>query len=661
MKYHLTHSSLAALLFVLPAIELPAQTTAFTYQGQLQVNGSPANGLYDLTFEVFDADTNGTSFGVVTNAATDVGNGLFMVALDYGSGVFDGSQRWLEIGAVTNGGGTSEVLTPRQPITSTPYAIKAGGVDAVAIMGTISPTSIGPGTFTGNFLGGGSALTTLDASELATGAVPLAALDNAWKTTGNAGTTAGINFLGTTDSAPLDLRVNNTRAMRIESTGGTPNLIGGHSGNTIGSGSVGAVIAGGGASVFSHSIGAGSDYSSIGGGLFNSIASNSAAAIIAGGGVNYIGVGSDLSTIGGGLDNAISNASPYSVIAGGTTNSIGFESDFSVIGGGHHNNIASSSLTATIGGGRYNNIASSSYTATIGGGFDNNIASNSFYATIGGGRGNNIVSDSPYSTIGGGFGNDIESSGFSATIGGGFYNNIASNSFYATIGGGSANDIASSQYATIGGGAGNDIASNSFTATIGGGNGNHIASSAPYASIPGGGGNDIGAGASYAFAAGRQAKANHAGSFVWGDSQDENVVSTITNQVVFRAQNGMRLTEDAGSAAAITVGDRYRDNALLAWGKVSSGGSLLAGFGVSSVTYHAAGDYEIFLTDTAASVHSIVPVAMAEIDTAPTSASTIRIVSINQDGSNANRFKVYINNGNYALVDNEFVFMVTAR
>ena len=83
-------------------------------------SGSPATGLYDLRFELLDAPTNGTSLGVVTNLATDVSGGLFTIALDFGATVFGGSDRWLEIGAVTNGGGAFTTLSPRQPITSAP-------------------------------------------------------------------------------------------------------------------------------------------------------------------------------------------------------------------------------------------------------------------------------------------------------------------------------------------------------------------------------------------------------------------------------------------------------------------------------------------------------------------------------------------------------------
>jgi hypothetical protein len=81
-----------------------AQGTAFSYQGKLAANGSAANGYYDLTFAIFDVPGNGNQIGTtLTSAQTGVTNGLFMVTLDFGSGVFTGPQRWLQIGVRTNG------------------------------------------------------------------------------------------------------------------------------------------------------------------------------------------------------------------------------------------------------------------------------------------------------------------------------------------------------------------------------------------------------------------------------------------------------------------------------------------------------------------------------------------------------------------------------
>src|SRR5713101_3024753 len=113
----------AALLLLLstlnPQLSTFAQGTAFTYQGRLNENGSPANGAYDLRFSLYDAASNGNAIGgLVTNAATSVTNGLFVAVLDFGPALFDGRDRWLEISVRTNGSlDAFGTLSPRQPIT----------------------------------------------------------------------------------------------------------------------------------------------------------------------------------------------------------------------------------------------------------------------------------------------------------------------------------------------------------------------------------------------------------------------------------------------------------------------------------------------------------------------------------------------------------------
>jgi hypothetical protein len=104
-----------------------AAATSFNYQGRLTEAGSPATAIYDFRFVVYDASTAGNAVG---NAVTldDVGvtNGLFNVVLDVGPNVFTGADRWLEI-AVRPGAqtGAYSVLSPRQPITASPYALYA--------------------------------------------------------------------------------------------------------------------------------------------------------------------------------------------------------------------------------------------------------------------------------------------------------------------------------------------------------------------------------------------------------------------------------------------------------------------------------------------------------------------------------------------------------
>ena len=101
--------------------------TAFTYQGRLTVNGTPANGEYDFEFRLYDNASGGTQVGnTVTQDNVTVAGGLFTEQLDFGSEPFNGDARWLGIAVrPSNNGGTYTILTPRQELTSNPYAICA--------------------------------------------------------------------------------------------------------------------------------------------------------------------------------------------------------------------------------------------------------------------------------------------------------------------------------------------------------------------------------------------------------------------------------------------------------------------------------------------------------------------------------------------------------
>jgi microcystin-dependent protein len=100
-----------------------AQTTAFTFQGQLNSGAGNANGLYDLRFAVYDANVAGNQIaGPVTNSTVAVSNGLFTVYLDFGAGLFTGTNYFVEMGVRTNGGGNFLTLAPRQQLTPAPAA-----------------------------------------------------------------------------------------------------------------------------------------------------------------------------------------------------------------------------------------------------------------------------------------------------------------------------------------------------------------------------------------------------------------------------------------------------------------------------------------------------------------------------------------------------------
>ena len=54
-----------------------------------------------------------------------VSNGLFTVPLNFGPGVFTGTNYWVELGVRTNGGAGFATLVPRQQLTPAPYALYA--------------------------------------------------------------------------------------------------------------------------------------------------------------------------------------------------------------------------------------------------------------------------------------------------------------------------------------------------------------------------------------------------------------------------------------------------------------------------------------------------------------------------------------------------------
>ncbi len=361
--------------------------TSFTYQGRLTRSGSPANGTFDFRFILYNQLNGGAQVGsTVLKDDVTVTNGLFIVLLDFGS-VFDGTLLFLEV-SVREGSSTGgyTTLSPRHALWAKPYAIYA----------TTAPWS------------------------------GLTGVPGIWYLAGNSDTTAGTNFLGTTDNQALEFKVNSTRALRLEPNGTSPNLIGGYSGNSVTSGVVGATISGGGAS--------------------------------------------------------------------GNTNRV------------------------------------TDYHGTVGGGSNNQAGNNNanlmdaFYATVGGGYSNDASGTS--ATVGGGYSNDA--SGSYATVGGGYFN---TSGYYATVGGGSYN-MASNEGSFVGGGGYNTA--DGFRATIGGGYMN--TASGTRATVPGGSENAAAGG--FSFAAGRRAKANNDGCFVWGDSTYADLNCNTNNAFMARANGG---------------------------------------------------------------------------------------------------------------------------
>lgn len=520
---------LALLLCVITAWSQALNSTT-TFQGTLHLEGAPANGTFDILYRVVaNASADGAEDGVSgptrTNRAVRVSQGVFTTDIEIPLEAIDWPQRFLDLQIRPSGEEAFQSLAPRLPITPVPAAlvadtaraVSAGAVTAAALgSNVITAASLADGAVTAAKVGEGQLIKSingltddvvLEAGEgLTLTTVGKKIILTPWFTCvpwcldGNLGTqpapaqtvTATFlqhHFVGTRDNKPLELRVNNRRALRIEHTGGNfaPNLLGGYGMNVAVPGTRGATIGGGGAvnaaNQITETTGFGKPhFTTISGGLLNRITS-STNATVSGGRANVIERDSHGSTVGGGSENLIDANSPGSIIAAGVLNHIGVSSDGSTISGGYSNHMEWFNDYTTIGGGSFNEIRWMSSHSSIGGGFQNIVAGDIFAGTIGGGHANYLMSENSGVTIAGGGANFIGKSAHYGTIGGGAGNQIQPFAEGSTIAGGVGNNInggPSSQPSAIGGGQGNQIGNSAYS-TVAGGYLNTIVGGAPSA------------------------------------------------------------------------------------------------------------------------------------------------------------------------------------
>lgn len=249
-----------------------------------------------------------------------------------------------------------------------------------------------------------------------------------WLLTGNAGTTPGTHFVGTTDNVAFELKVNGGRALRIAPTVTSPNLTWGYAANTVSSNAIGAVVGGGGTTAGGDNTVADS-FGVVGGGASNLAGSS-----------NGNPTDAMNATVSGGFNNwAIA---PGAHVGGGEQNDA--TGNQATIGGGNQN--TASGTRSTISGGYGNNATTNSHTSVGGGALHFATGAN---ARVGGGSQNKAGGESGVAV--GGVSNEASSLG--STVGGGAGSWVYTGA-YGTIPGGSVNratgtySLAAGQYAS---------------------------------------------------------------------------------------------------------------------------------------------------------------------------------------------------------------------
>ena len=269
------------------------------------------------------------------------------------------------------------------------------------------------------FDGNGAGLTGVNAAQLN----GLTAA-NFWQLTGNAGTTPGVNYLGTVDNQALELHVDGQRAFRLEPGLGygpsIPNVIGGSLGNYVVPGTVGATIGGGGTTDSGDpndtNVVSG-NFSTVSGGVGNQILNSPEEATIAGGFKNFITNGAYRAAISGGYLNTATG--PYATVPGG------------------YNNLAAGSYSFAAGQSAQALNDGSFVWADDSGGIFTDHAPNQFLIRAAGGVGIGTTgTPQQYLSVHGGVNID------QANLNAGFLNNGNTNGYGLTFGSGSGEGIA---------------------------------------------------------------------------------------------------------------------------------------------------------------------------------------------------------------------------
>lgn len=249
------------MLVCLSASAAFAQTTEFTYQGKLTDLGTPS-ATYDFEFRLCDSAAADCTVPLATQQrlGVTVSSGVFTVKLDFGATVFDGSNRWLGIAVKRPAQTTFTTLSPREPLTSAPYSIRAlnaANADNTTLFGGLMTDGFVQNTTTqqtGNFnlSGDGTLGGTLLANRVGVGGTPQTGItldvtgNSAFRTAngltqlGSPNGETGMSVINTAGASRADFRFNGSTLKLIAGTGtGPPSETNGIIINTLGNVGIG--------------------------------------------------------------------------------------------------------------------------------------------------------------------------------------------------------------------------------------------------------------------------------------------------------------------------------------------------------------------------------------------------------------------------------------
>ena len=153
-----------AMMVVMPMSGFGEVPQKISYQGFLTDDlGNPvSNDDYVMVFSIYDVATGGAALWweeqtvTVTNGIYNVLIGKDPIGNPFPNDLFD-DQRWLGVTV-----GTDAEMTPRQPLTSVPYALQAGGTSAGAVTAimladeAVTETKVATGAITADKIVGGT-------------------------------------------------------------------------------------------------------------------------------------------------------------------------------------------------------------------------------------------------------------------------------------------------------------------------------------------------------------------------------------------------------------------------------------------------------------------------------------------------------------------------